>query len=146
MGVQLLGSLRKLDADSAAQVQRHPLWIGVVLSGANPYFLLWWATVGLTLTGRAMEFGVMVLILFALVHWLCDLGWLEVLSFAGFKGSAFGRRSPDGHLRDLRGDAVGIRGEVCFRRGSHYDPVLSEDTAGWFRTAPNPNGSAGRGN
>ena len=82
-----------MDADSAAQVQRHPLWIGVVLSGANPYFLLWWATVGLTLTGRAMEFGVMVLILFALVHWLCDLGWLEVLSFAGFKGSAFGRRS-----------------------------------------------------
>jgi len=29
-----------------------------------------------------MEFG-----LFALVHWMCDLGWLEVLSYAGFKGS-----------------------------------------------------------
>jgi hypothetical protein len=34
------------------------------------------------------------LALFALVHWACDLGWLEVLSFAGFKGSqAFGDRS-----------------------------------------------------
>jgi hypothetical protein len=32
--------------------------------------------------------------LFALLHWLCDLGWLEVLSFAGFKGSqALGNRS-----------------------------------------------------
>jgi threonine/homoserine/homoserine lactone efflux protein len=28
------------------------------------------------------------------VHWLCDLGWLEVLSLLGFKGSqAFGRRA-----------------------------------------------------
>ena len=93
MGVQLLASLRRAETGSTAQVQRHPFWIGVVLSGANPYFLLWWATVGLTLTGRAMEFGILALILFALVHWLCDLGWLEVLSFAGFKGSAFGRRS-----------------------------------------------------
>jgi threonine/homoserine/homoserine lactone efflux protein len=94
MGLQLLLSLGKSDATSAASVQRHPLWIGIVLSGANPYFLLWWATVGLTLTSRAMDFGILALVLFALVHWLCDLGWLEVLSFAGFKGSqAFGNRS-----------------------------------------------------
>ena len=94
MGVQLLASLRKSENGSAASVERHPFWIGVVLSGANPYFILWWATVGLTLTSRAMEFGILVLVLFALVHWLCDLGWLEVLSFAGFKGSqAFGNRS-----------------------------------------------------
>ena len=93
MGLQLLVSLGKSDAGSAASVQRHPLWIGIVLSGANPYFLLWWATVGLTLTSQAMEFGLLALVLFALVHWLCDLGWLEVLSFAGFKGSAFGNRS-----------------------------------------------------
>lgn len=93
MGVQLLASLRRAETGSAAPVQRHPLWIGIVLSGANPYFLLWWATVGLTLTSQAMRFGIVALILFALVHWLCDLGWLEVLSFAGFKGSAIGNRS-----------------------------------------------------
>jgi threonine/homoserine/homoserine lactone efflux protein len=93
MGLQLLASLRRTETGSTAQVQRHPLWIGVILSGANPYFLLWWATVGLTLTGRAMEFGILALALFAVIHWLCDLGWLEVLSFAGFKGSAFGRRN-----------------------------------------------------
>jgi threonine/homoserine/homoserine lactone efflux protein len=91
MGLQLLASLRKPVADPAGSVQRHPLWIGIVLSGANPYFLLWWATVGLTLTSQAMQFGILALLLFALVHWMCDLGWLEVLSYAGFKGSrAFG--------------------------------------------------------
>jgi threonine/homoserine/homoserine lactone efflux protein len=94
MGLQLLMSLGKSDVGSTASVERHPLWIGIILSGANPYFLLWWATVGLTLTSQAMEFGVLALGLFALVHWMCDLGWLEVLSFAGFKGSeAFGNRS-----------------------------------------------------
>src|SRR5208337_2495741 len=94
MGVQLLVSLREPEHGSVVSVDRHPFWIGVVLSGANPYFILWWATVGLTLTSRAMEFGILALVLFAIVHWLCDLGWLEVLSFAGFKGSrAFGNRS-----------------------------------------------------
>ncbi|MGO8751348.1 MAG: LysE family transporter [Thermoguttaceae bacterium] len=93
MGVQLLANLGKSDAGSAASVQRHPLWTGIALSGANPYFILWWATVGLTLTSQAMEFGILTLVLFAVLHWLCDLGWLELLSFAGFKGSAFGNRS-----------------------------------------------------
>ena len=94
MGLQLLANLRKPGNGSTGSVDRHPFLIGVVLSGANPYFILWWATVGLTLTSQAMEFGFLALVLFALVHWLCDLGWLELLSFAGFKGS---------HERRMRG-------------------------------------------
>jgi len=94
MGVQLLLSLRNPSVGLAAPVQRHPLVIGVVLSAANPYFLVWWATVGLALTARAMAFGALTLGLFAVVHWLCDLAWLEVLSLAGFKGSeVFGTRA-----------------------------------------------------
>ncbi len=94
MGLQLLAALRKPNPAMTPSVERHPLWIGIALSVANPYFLLWWATVGLTLTSQAMEYGLVVLALFALVHWMCDLGWLEVLSYVGFKGSqAFGNRS-----------------------------------------------------
>lgn len=94
MGGQLLLSLRATDNAPASSTQRHPFWSGVVLTAANPYFLLWWATVGLTMAGQAMEFGLLVLGLFALVHWLCDLIWLEVLSLVGFKGTeAFGQRS-----------------------------------------------------
>jgi threonine/homoserine/homoserine lactone efflux protein len=92
MGVQLLAGLRRSEIGSTTPIQRHPLWTGIVLSGANPYFILWWATVGLTLTSQGMEFGILALVLFAILHWLCDLGWLEVLSFAGFKGSALGNR------------------------------------------------------
>jgi len=87
MGSQLLIGLPTLGNGSQTPVQRHPFWTGIVLTGANPYFLLWWATVGLTLTNQAVEFGLLALALFVVLHWLCDLGWLEALSLAGFKGS-----------------------------------------------------------
>jgi threonine/homoserine/homoserine lactone efflux protein len=94
MGIQLLASLRKPSVGSAAPVQYRPLVIGILLTAANPYFLVWWATVGLALATQAMAFGALVLGLFAVVHWFCDLVWLEVLSVAGFKGSeVFGKRA-----------------------------------------------------
>ena len=94
MGLQLLLSLRQQNNESETPVQRHPLVIGIVFTAANPYFLVWWATVGLALAAEALAFGVVVLVLFAIIHWLCDLGWMEVLSMAGFKGSEiFGQRA-----------------------------------------------------
>lgn len=59
---------------------------GVVLSIGNPYFLLWWATVGAGLVIAASGFGLKGLVSFAVVHWLCDVVWLSFLSFASFKG------------------------------------------------------------
>jgi threonine/homoserine/homoserine lactone efflux protein len=94
MGTQLLLSVRADGIAVQAVPQRHPFWSGVVLTGANPYFLLWWATVGMALATRAVELGAIAFVLFALVHWLCDLGWLEALSLASFKGTeVFGPRS-----------------------------------------------------
>ncbi|NLE38901.1 MAG: LysE family transporter [Pirellulaceae bacterium] len=94
MGVQLLLSLRQSATGGEATVERHPFMIGVVLTGANPYFLFWWATVGLALATQAAEYGAVALLIFAVVHWCCDLVWLEILSWAGFKGSqTFGLRS-----------------------------------------------------
>ncbi|MFA5292931.1 MAG: LysE family transporter [Phycisphaerae bacterium] len=65
------------------------LMTGVILSATNPYFLLWWATVGLNLAKDAVGFGYIAVILFALVHSLCDMGWLEILSFTSYKGTKF---------------------------------------------------------
>jgi len=86
MGVQMIRNLRA--ADPAVQYgQQGPLRTGIVLSASNPYFLFWWATVGLALASRALELGVLALVLFAAAHWLCDFVWLEALSLASFKGS-----------------------------------------------------------
>ena len=71
----------------AGPAGRYPVWTGVVLSAGNPYFLLWWATVGLALATQAMSLGVLAFALFAIIHWLCDLIWLEALSLAAHRGA-----------------------------------------------------------
>lgn len=65
----------------------HPLALGVVLTVANPYFLIWWATVGLAFVTQGVRLGPLAVSLFVVCHWLCDLVWLEVLSMASFQGA-----------------------------------------------------------
>jgi len=60
---------------------------GIVLTASNPYFLIWWATVGLALATKATEFGLYAFALFAIVHWFVDLIWVTALSFASFHGT-----------------------------------------------------------
>ncbi len=84
----MLANLRRADPAARNIFTGTPFLAGLVLSVGNPYFLVWWATIGLKLIGDAKGFGTWVLVLFALVHWLCDLAWLGVLSWASFKGSA----------------------------------------------------------
>jgi threonine/homoserine/homoserine lactone efflux protein len=68
-----------------ADLPYHSITTGMILTGVNPYFLLWWATVGLTLITGATKFGVYGLLLFILVHWLCDLIWEQIVSMTVFK-------------------------------------------------------------
>jgi threonine/homoserine/homoserine lactone efflux protein len=95
MGVMLLrGIWRKGDDTHSDPKATNPLWTGIVLTGGNPYFLLWWATVGLALATQAASLGVLAFGLFAIVHWVCDLIWLEVLSIGSHKGATiFGLKS-----------------------------------------------------
>lgn len=87
MGVQLLAAARAVTNNTDGADERHPFLTGILLTGANPYFLIWWATVGLALAMKAAELGVVAFALFAVVHWLCDLVWLEALSLASHKGT-----------------------------------------------------------
>ncbi|MCD6304197.1 MAG: LysE family transporter, partial [Planctomycetes bacterium] len=87
MGGRMVAESFRPPRASGRMPSRGPVATGIVLTAGNPYFLLWWATVGLALTGRAMELGAAAFGLFAVVHWLCDLAWLEVLSWMSFRGA-----------------------------------------------------------
>jgi len=66
---------------------------GIITSGFNPFFLLWWATIGSMLVMKFLDFGTTGLILFIVVHWLCDLFWLSFLSILVYKTrSLWGRK------------------------------------------------------
>ena len=87
MGFQMLWALRSAGQFEAKFSSRTPVLTGILLSATNPYFLFWWATIGLALATTAAELGIWAFALFAMVHWLCDFIWLSALSWASFKGS-----------------------------------------------------------
>ncbi len=87
MAIGMLKSFRKTEQDDPVPAKTGPLTAGILLSGGNPCFLIWWATVGLALAMTAKSLGIWAFALFAIVHWLCDLVWLTALSWASFKGS-----------------------------------------------------------
>ena len=66
---------------------------GILMSGLNPFFLVWWVTVGSLLLMTFLEFSPQGLIIFIVVHWLCDLVWLSLVSVTVYKTHSFwGRR------------------------------------------------------
>jgi threonine/homoserine/homoserine lactone efflux protein len=67
---------------------RSPLLAGVLLSIGNPYFMVWWATVGAALIIASASYGAAGFLLFAVLHWLCDFFWLYLLSALAYKGGA----------------------------------------------------------
>jgi threonine/homoserine/homoserine lactone efflux protein len=61
---------------------------GILTTGLNPFFLLWWATIGSMLIMKVAEFGAGGLAAFTIVHWLCDLVWLSFVSVLVYKSRA----------------------------------------------------------
>jgi len=93
MGIDMLHNINQVTVCSSKDA-RSPILIGVLLSVGNPYFLVWWATVGATLISRSLSFGWVGFSSLAISHWLCDLGWLYFLSAVSFRGGRFfGKRS-----------------------------------------------------
>ncbi len=92
MGAQTFLNLKSKINSQSKTVEAKPVLAGIILTGSNPYFLIWWATVGLALATQAIAWGIWAFVLFAITHWLVDLIWLQLLSFASFKGSVlFGK-------------------------------------------------------
>lgn len=87
-GIDMIRSVRKVETGSS-NYERPPMIEGALLSVGNPYFLIWWATVGAALILRSVNFGVLGFLIFALCHWLCDFLWCYFLSALSFKGGQF---------------------------------------------------------
>lgn len=84
----------KFDLSGGDKRYGHLVASGAVLSLSNPYWTVWWVTIGLGWIGRGMKLGPAGLIAFYLGHILGDLSWYSFLSFMVAKGRRF--------LTDLR--------------------------------------------
>jgi len=87
MAAQMIITLKPVNHTKDKPLKHKPVLAGIILSATNPYFLIWWATVGLALATEVKQFALWAFALFAAVHWLCDFAWLHALSWASFKGT-----------------------------------------------------------
>jgi threonine/homoserine/homoserine lactone efflux protein len=84
MGYMIMRSLG-IKLGQAADLPANALLTGVVMTGANPYFYLWWATIGMALVATTAQFGIAGLLVFIVVHWLCDIGWEQFVSLTVYR-------------------------------------------------------------
>jgi threonine/homoserine/homoserine lactone efflux protein len=84
MGFQMFRTRIKLD-DLQKQLSDSSVIAGLALTVVNPYFFLWWATIGTALLASARSFGGGGVIAMGVTHWVCDFSWLYLLSWVVFK-------------------------------------------------------------
>lgn len=75
-----------LAVDSRDVLTMHPFVAGIVTSVLNPYWLVWWATIGLSYVGLSRQHGLAGLSSFGVGHILSDAVWFTFVSTALFFG------------------------------------------------------------
>jgi threonine/homoserine/homoserine lactone efflux protein len=91
MAQGMFRTLRTLEITTSTQTGK-PMNLfvaGIAMSLANPYWIIWWATVGLGYLVVAQKLGFMGIVFFFAGHILGDLVWYSAISFAVGKGRQF---------------------------------------------------------
>ena len=71
------------------QLMKQPILSGVLVTLGNPFWFVWWLTIGVTLLTRSSVIGGMGSIAFYLGHILADYSWLSLISFVISTGRKF---------------------------------------------------------
>lgn len=89
MGIGMLRSLPSMTlrgVDGCVEKRKNLIFSGALMSIVNPYWSIWWATIGLGYILRSMDAGTMGVVAFFSGHILGDLFWYAAVSTAIWKG------------------------------------------------------------
>ncbi len=78
-----------LDLSTDDDKGRNLIFAGILFSLANPYWILWWASIGLGYIVHSVTFGLMGIAVFFLGHILADLAWYTLIAFGVARGRRF---------------------------------------------------------
>jgi len=67
----------------------HPVISGILMSVSNPYWIIWWATIGLGYILYSQQFGFWGIVFFFAGHILADLVWYSLIAAAVAGGKHF---------------------------------------------------------
>lgn len=79
MGLEMIKIRREISGEGK-DLPYGSITAGFLTTTSNPYFFIWWATIGAALIVAATGFGVMGFLLFMITHWSCDLVWYYFVS------------------------------------------------------------------
>jgi len=82
----LLGSRSATLSTAPAQEGSGPYMAGLLTSAANPYFWIWWLSVGSALLIQSLEGGLLFAAVFMIGHWGADTAWYTFVSTSVAKG------------------------------------------------------------
>ena len=80
------GSRKASMRTSPVQPIANPYMAGLVTSIANPYFWIWWLSIGSAMVIAGLEGGLALAGAFMLGHWTADIAWLTLVSTGVSKG------------------------------------------------------------
>jgi len=90
MGCLMLKDVRKMQlicvAGETAPQGMHPVLAGILGSISNPYWIIWWLTIGLGYLVSSMRFGFSGVVAFFAGHISADLAWYSMISLAVSRG------------------------------------------------------------
>ncbi|GAB4307276.1 MAG: LysE family transporter [Methanobacteriaceae archaeon] len=89
MGLNLFKTDPDLDElDKQLKSNHSSIADGIITSLSNPYFFIWWATIGFAFMFKGLEIaGIVGFIGFLVGHWSADLSWYSMISFFTSKGT-----------------------------------------------------------
>ncbi|MBE9547021.1 MAG: LysE family transporter [Proteobacteria bacterium] len=79
----------RLDLTPGKNAWGGPVIAGILTSLANPYWIIWWATIGLGYVIISMKFGFIGLAVFFTGHILADLMWYSIISLLVSRGKKY---------------------------------------------------------
>ena len=81
-GMQIRGSLKEVKESDSKEVSKRGLFLlGLILTGLNPYFIIWWLTIGANLIILSLEFAGLFGVIFMYVcHVWIDYVWLTLIA------------------------------------------------------------------
>ncbi|HZK30056.1 MAG TPA: LysE family transporter [Methanoregula sp.] len=87
-GLTIAGSRTATMSTSAVQPVSNPYAAGLITSAANPYFWIWWLSIGSAMVIAGLEGGLLFVGIFMVGHWSADTVWYTLVSIAVSKGRA----------------------------------------------------------